>query len=467
MTYKKTLTGLIIGTVISVFAVTTALATNQDALFSSNHILFYNPSAPTCDVGSSSGGSSDAVGKVVDYKNREILNDAQVKAINDNKPFYEKAAQKVGIPWEMIAVIHVRESGLGRTNPDNGQGIYQFFDKRGGPYPTGAVSDEEFQRQTDFVAQFILEKAGSKGSGLKSGDDNAVKYTFFAYNGIASAYIDQALKLGFNDEQAGNGEGSPYVMNKADEKRDPDSNSSNWGQIKQDNGDIEYPANKDHGAFVTYAALKGKISSSCSGSGTIDGNGLSEEDAKKFMMAYGENKNNFSALAVQLGGNPWSICDGGGGSNCVTFSAFFNNAFTDMPKIGYPNGVEVVSTLAKHGVSTGTEPRIFSTFSNANLPIPGNGPDFGHTGIVLGKKSDGSLIVGHASCSHTGSGRGDGTYAGGGAGFITIGRPDQGKTWLTYVKPHIFAYPSNVNVEAIKQFIDKGFVDNSSDTIKP
>lgn len=464
MTYKKTLTGLIIGTVISVFAVTTALATNQDALFSSNHVLFYNPSAPTCEVSSSSGGSSDAVGKVVDYKNREILNDAQVKAINDNKPFYEKAAQKVGIPWEMIAVIHVRESGLGRTNPGNGQGIYQFFDKRGGPYPTGAVSDEEFQRQTDFVAQFILEKAGSRGSDLKSGDDNAVKYTFFAYNGIASAYIDQALKLGFNDEQAGNGEGSPYVMNKADEKRDPDSNSSNWGQIKRDNGDIEYPANKDHGAFVTYAALKGKIISSCSGSGTIDGNGLSEEDAKKFMMAYGENRKNFSALAVQQGGNPWKIgeCQGGGGSNCVTFSAFFNNAFTDMPKIGYPHGALVVTTLASHGVSTGTEPRIFSTFSNFNLPNYG---EFGHTGIVLGKKSDGSLIVGHASCSHTGIGRGDGTEEGGGSGFVIVGRPEEGKTWLTYVKPFLFAYPSKVNTEAIKQFIEQGFTKPNPDAL--
>lgn len=467
MTYKKTLTGLIIGTAISVFAVTTALATNQDALFSSNHILFYNPSAPTCDVGSSSGASwGYEISQIVDYKGREILTHGQLQAIKDNKPFYEKSAQKVGIPWEMIAVIHLRESSLRRSNPSNGQGIYQFHSGKGGPYPKGKVSDEEFQRQTDLAAEFLLSKAGVKSNDLKKADDNAVKYTFFSYNGRAGAYVKQALDFGFSGEQASNGEGAPYVMNKADEKRDPDS-SPGWGQIKRDNGGLEYPANQDYGAFVIYAALRGKISISgngCGSSGTIDGNGLSEEDAKKFMMAYGENKNNFSALAVQLGGNPWSICDGGGGSNCVTFSAFFNNAFTDMPKIGYPNGVAVVDTLAAYGVSTGTEPRIFSTFSNANLPGYG---EFGHTGIVLGKKSDGSLIVGHASCSHTGSGRGDGTYSGYGAGFITIGQPDEGKTWLTYVKPHIFAYPSNVNVEAIKQFIDKGFVDNSSDTIKP
>ena len=86
-----------------------------------------------------------------------------------------------------------------------------------------------------------------------------VKYTFFAYNGIATVYKTQATSLGFSDAQAKNGEGSPYVMNRADAKRDPTveptKSNNTWGQIKTDNGSLSYPANTDYGAYVVYCAL--------------------------------------------------------------------------------------------------------------------------------------------------------------------------------------------------------------------
>ena len=190
-----------------------------------------------------------------------------MEIIAQNQTVYENSAEKVGIPWQMIAVIHMRESGGKRENPSNGQGLYQFVNQQGGPYPTGPVDEAEFQRQTDLAAEFLLAKAGSKADQLKNGDANAIKYTFFAYNGIATVYKDQAKALGFSDEEAENGEGSPYVMNKADEKREP---SSTWGQIKVDGGRIEYPANDDHGAFVAFVALQGGTTSIC---GTTQTNG--------------------------------------------------------------------------------------------------------------------------------------------------------------------------------------------------
>lgn len=49
----------------------------------------------------------------------------------------------------MLAVTHYRETALSRTNPGNGQGLYQDFAKTGGPYPAGAVDDANFQKQTD------------------------------------------------------------------------------------------------------------------------------------------------------------------------------------------------------------------------------------------------------------------------------------------------------------------------------
>ena len=50
-----------------------------------------------------------------------------------------------------------------------------------------------------------------------------------------------------------------------DEKRDPTKNGSNWGQVKRDYGPIEYPANKDYGAFVVYLGLGGGSGSSGGG----------------------------------------------------------------------------------------------------------------------------------------------------------------------------------------------------------
>lgn len=216
----------------------------------------------------SSGGTNTNV----DYAGRAILTEAQLGAIELNRPFYERAAIAVDIPWQMIAVIHLRETGLERVNPSNGQGIYQFYDQRGGPYPTGPVSDSEFQRQTDLVADFIKGKAGAnypENQQLTAGAiPDVIKDTFFSYNGRATVYEKQAEGLGFGPNKGF--EGSPYVMNIADAQRDPEVNQTTWGQIKRDNGPIEYPANGDYGAFVTYAALAGISVGSCGpGSGTF------------------------------------------------------------------------------------------------------------------------------------------------------------------------------------------------------
>lgn len=208
-----------------------------------------------------STGGNAAVSGNTDYAGNPIFNQAQLDTISKNQPIYEQAADEVGIPWQMLAVIHVRESGLSRSNPANGQGIYQFVSKQGGPYPPGPVDDAEFLRQTKLAADFIKNKAAgtnypqnqslSTSSGIE-----AIKDTFFSYNGRAQAYIDQAVKLGFDGSTQGY-EGSPYVMNKADAQRDPSVNKTTWGQIKTDHGGLEYPANNDYGAFVQYAALSG------------------------------------------------------------------------------------------------------------------------------------------------------------------------------------------------------------------
>ncbi|HEY0965059.1 MAG TPA: endonuclease/exonuclease/phosphatase family protein [Candidatus Saccharimonadales bacterium] len=186
-----------------------------------------------------------------DYKGRAILTDANLKAIKENQRFYEAGAAEAKIPWQMIAVMHLRETGLRRYNPDNGDGPYQILTTN---YPpSNTISDEIFMKQTKEAALFLKGKTSNQ-DGLKSGDTGAVKDAFFGYNGRASAYAEQAKKLGFNEPY----EGSPYVMNIADAIRDPEAaKPGTWGQIKRDHGGIEYPANADYGAFVVFGALAG------------------------------------------------------------------------------------------------------------------------------------------------------------------------------------------------------------------
>ena len=235
--------------------------------FSQNDILFYDPS---CDS-SSGGGSGGICGTNQNYAGEQVYTDEQMEAIRANQPFYEKAGAEYGIPWQIIPAIHVRESGLKRSNPGNGQGVYQFASASErsscpeGNFSPGAVSDEQFQIQTNCMARRIREVYGE---GLDLGTDDGVKKMFFRYNGTAKVYKQQALKLGFTQEQAENGEGSPYVMNRYDAQREP---SSTWGQVKRDHGPIEYPANKDFGAFVYYKAISCDGNSSASQAGSSSG----------------------------------------------------------------------------------------------------------------------------------------------------------------------------------------------------
>lgn len=187
-----------------------------------------------------------------DYSGKDILTSSQVTLLISNRPFYQSAAQTYGIPWQMLAAIHYREYGLKKAGPSNKNGPYQIW---GSNYPVGNYTDAQFQTATNDAAQFIKGKAGSKDLSVA---DN-VKYTFFAYNGTAQVYKTQAINLGFSQTQANNGEGSPYVMNRADAKRDPTveptKSNNTWGQIKTDGGSLSYPANSDYGAFVLYNVL--------------------------------------------------------------------------------------------------------------------------------------------------------------------------------------------------------------------
>lgn len=239
-----------------------------DLDYRSQDINHYDPTV--CGEGGDIGGDNR------DYEGNTILTQAQLDGIKRNQPVYEKAAATAKIPWEMIAVTHLRETNLSRVNPENGQGLYQDSAKQNPEASTlyvydaskAEVSDENFQKQTDWAANFLKSKA-TEPALLTNGNVDQVKDAFFGYNGRAEAYKTQATSLGFANAY----EGSPYVMNRADSVRDPAKHATDnsWGQIKTDGGPLVYPANTDYGAFVVYNALKASVGISSAECSTISG----------------------------------------------------------------------------------------------------------------------------------------------------------------------------------------------------
>lgn len=250
--------------------------------YQSNGIYYYHPGdAANCVISqgttTSSGGISNGNGANgnKDYAGNTIIPNDQMEKIKKFQPIYEEAAKKENIPWQIFAVIHIRESVLADFNPDNGQGVYQDYERGGNggqDYPPGPVDDAELLRQTIYAGTIVKEKAGDKFSLLQKGDADAIKDMFFGYNGRAAGYVEQAKSLGFTEGY----EGSPYVMNRADQKRDPTveptKSNGTWGQVKVDNGPIGYPANGDYGAYVMYAALAGvpATTGGCTSGSSID-----------------------------------------------------------------------------------------------------------------------------------------------------------------------------------------------------
>ncbi len=211
--------------------------------------------------------SNETAGNNQNYAGDTVWSEEQLSAIKNNRSVYEKAEEKFRIPWQAIATMHSLETGLARTNPSNGQGIYQLYSYTGGGtndkafLPAGPVDDDEFERQTLIAAEQM--KAMIEAQGLEVDSDDGIKTLLFQYNGKSSEYIKKAKELGFSDAEANIGEGSPYVMNRYDAKRDPNSSSMDpaWpGRYVADGVYDKTATQADFGGFVKYIALAGASS---------------------------------------------------------------------------------------------------------------------------------------------------------------------------------------------------------------
>ncbi len=126
----------------------------------------------------------------------------------------------------------------------------------------------------------------------------------------------------------------------------------------------------------------------------------SQDQAQDFMKIYENSSDSINYLF-----NASKNCIGGALSNCVSFSTYFINKYTNS-KAGSSlsgDGKNLVSNLLalNPGMQFGDEPKPYAIFSQ-----PGSSTNqYGHTGVILGVDLiNNKVIVGEASCSSTAKG---------------------------------------------------------------
>ena len=220
--------------------------------------------------GGGKGTSGSSTNK--NYAGAKVFSDDDFKKINEYKSVYEAAANKYGFKWQIMAVIHSQEHELQISNPSNGQGIYQLYTYTDGGKnekafkSTGGkdVSMDEFAKQTDLAASIVADMAKSLGADMMT--DQGAKEVLYQYNGKATQYYNKAIAMGFSKEEASQGDGSAYVMNRFDARRDPTSSEMDplWpGYFTSDNHYTEGVTHTRMGTFVKYAAIGGTGEDGC------------------------------------------------------------------------------------------------------------------------------------------------------------------------------------------------------------
>lgn len=287
-----------------------AMSEAKRRMFDENNIIFYDPdkyqplpNSPqgefcidrpyVSEDGSFSGGGSGScvVTNGKNYKGDEVFTPEEKRLINQYRPIYEAAVKGTGVPWTVVAVLHNMETGLSRKNPvaPGGLGVasgglfgiimpdYWAGAGLSVPTPGTTTSDAEFLAQAKLAVSIFLEKASYNGGNGTIRSDSDIKRGLFGYNGVSDHYVQQASKVGFKEpQQAFNGEGSVYVMNRCDEKRDISvcqnhseaaiCNNNTW--VLSDYGYVTTVFNS-FGTYVQFLALGGFSGSGPSGGTSI------------------------------------------------------------------------------------------------------------------------------------------------------------------------------------------------------
>lgn len=365
--------------------------------FAENGIYYYDPTGAIFMSNTICALSADGEGSNTLYSGDQVLNQSQLQQVENNKSIYEQAAEPYGIPWQIIATIHYMENGLARINSSNSGGGAFGITPNGstGQYTDQNSSDEYFLAQAQHSAS-IIQNIIDHGN-LDITTEDGIKTLFFHYNSGMFVSQDNDPKGDWNRgyqmygdvAAASRGEGSPYVMNMADDARNP--YSAEMSQYWLGEGQKNWSGRP--GAFFVYQALGG--TGICQGlvSGGMDANGVYQFMQEYVnLMRHGDCERSINYSACHIDGQLEA------GANCVTFVKYFLARYTTLGNLStLCDGYCVVSVLTNtYGLPGGNEPRPYAIFSDTSTS------QWGHTGVVMGiDEEKDEIYIGQAALGQT------------------------------------------------------------------
>jgi hypothetical protein len=386
MRFVSTIKSGILLSIILLSSVGQTVSALEPGDYAAQDILHYDKSDVLCSIPSNAAPtgqvpSSDIVG-------------AAAAGAQKHRADYESAGTSTGVPWQLLAAIHYRETTYATVNPANGQGLFQFFAEAGsGKYPPGEVSRANFLEQLNYLAGKLKTDYATRGypalANVEITDARKIKDIAFSYNGRAGVYAAQAGKLGFDSATEGY-EGSPYVMNYFDDKRDPQkAPQGTWGQILTDGGGISYPANNQVGLFTLYVKLGGGSStnnapnsSGCSGANNGAGGGSVIDIAKQEL-----DKATSGCMVNASSGQCQAYTDGNAEAWCADFVSWVYKQAGKPFTTGESGGWRIPTVYALDDYLKAQQ-TYFLKNDTANTPQPGDviimndGGSRMHTGLV-------------------------------------------------------------------------------------
>jgi hypothetical protein len=150
--------------------------------------------------------------------------------------------------------------------------------------------------------------------------------------------------------------------------------------------------------YDKYGNLAGSGNIPGSECGGLESGGMTLEKAKSFMTEYKnlDPKDWPAGTPGTIYGINGTNCSGGPLANCVAFSQYFVNRYTEKKLTSPRDGRYTAGQLIALGFTDGGNvPKVYSIFSR-------NSGTYGHTGVVLGiDKENDKIIIGEAGCGNT------------------------------------------------------------------
>lgn len=315
--------------------------------------------------------------------------------------FYETARQvniDYGLPWEAILSQAALETGYGTSNisqtKKNYFGFAAYDDETGAAYDVSDLTDEEaFYQIGDWMANnFAVHLPKS----------------WFNFPNDPNGYIRELQNLPG---------GVSYATDREYESKNRTliatisnyANSQDWeisSQVTSNNLEALENAQiyADGAEKVTSGFVGSDDECGISGSNRPIAGGMNLQQAGEFMRSYYDLSDTDPDLLANIVGAGTGCLDGPK-SNCVSFSTYFMNKYTDLNHTksgaGNPgNGNQFVTNALSYNpdrLQLTNQVAPYTLFSHET------GSAFGHTGIILGVDRDRNVaIIGEANCSLTG-----------------------------------------------------------------